>query len=334
MTLSITTKHLSKIILSSLLGLFAAGIIPARATEPSAAGFNQWLIELRQEALSTGISEDIFDRAMNGVVFKPKVVSLDRNQPEVRKTLDMYLVKAVSQHRTDYGRGMLDKHEALLQEISAHYKVQPRFIIALWGIETSFGRYTGGFRVTEALATLAYDGRRAAFFRKELLHALRILEDGHISPETMHGSWAGAMGQSQFMPSSFLSYAVDWNKDGKKDIWGDQADVFASIANYLASVGWRNDITWGREVRLPDDLNAEEFYEGRTIRTMDDWRASGLLDKKGNALPQRNLASRLVIPDGVEGRAFLAYENYEATLRWNRSHFFAIAVGLLSDSFI
>lgn len=296
--------------------------------------FDQWLAELKTEAMDAGISEDIFDRAMANVAPKKKVVSLDRNQPEVRKTLDQYLSKAVTASRTAYGRKMMHKHRELLDEISRHYGVQPRFIIALWGIETSFGRYTGGFRVTAALATLAYDGRRSAYFRKELLRALQILEDGHIAPEDMLGSWAGAMGQSQFMPSSFLAYAVDWDKDGKRDIWSTQADVFASIANYLSSVGWRDDITWGREIVLPATLPAQQLYKDRKWLDMNSWKARGIRKIDGSALPQRNLRSRLVIPDGPDARAFLAYDNYEATLRWNRSHFFAIAVGLLSDSLI
>ena len=298
-----------------------------------AADFENWLKTLKIEALEAGISEDIFTRAMKDITFKPKVVSLDRNQPEKRKTLDMYLERAVSRHRTDYGRKMLAKHDTLLTDISAHYRVQPRFIVALWGIETSFGRYTGGFRVTEALATLAYDGRRSEFFRKELLHALRILEDGHIAPEDMLGSWAGAMGQSQFMPSSFLAYAVDWDEDGKKDIWTNEADIFASIANYLSSVGWRDDITWGREVVLPKNFDAKTYHESRKKLDMRSWSDFGVRSIGGSSLPRRNLQSRLVNPDGPNGRAFLAYANYEATLRWNRSHFFAISVGLLSDSF-
>lgn len=314
--------------------LLLAGQGMAATPDANKEGFAIWLTELKTEALAAGISEDIFDRATSGIVFKPKVVSLDRNQPEVRKTLAQYLHQTVSQQRTDYGRQMLKTHEALLNEIGTHYGVQPRFIIALWGIETSFGRYTGGFRVTEALATLAYDGRRSAYFRAELLNALQILEEGHIAPENMLGSWAGAMGQSQFMPSSYLAYAVDWNKDGRRDIWTSQGDVFASIANYLSSVGWRDDITWGREVKLPSDLAAEEFYEARTQQDMNAWRALGVRKVNGGPLPRRNLPSRLVIPDGPAKRAFLAYENYEVTLRWNRSHFFALAVGLLSDSFI
>ena len=320
------------VIIRFFVVMFGLSLLPNLA-HADTADFDKWMQALKVEALESGISDEIFTRAMEGITFKPKVVSLDRNQPEKRKTLDMYLERAVSQHRTDYGRNMLAKYDDLLNEIATYYNVQPRFIVALWGVETSFGRYTGGFRVTEALATLAYDGRRSAFFRKELLHALRILEDGHIAPENMLGSWAGAMGQSQFMPSSFLAYAVDWDKDGRKDIWTTQADIFASIANYLSSVGWRDDITWGREVRLPLGLNADAYYESRERLDMQNWRRLGIVNRDGSALPARNLVSRLVIPDGPTGRAFLAYANYEATLRWNRSHFFAISVGLLSDSF-
>ena len=203
--------------------------------------------------------------------------------------------------------------------------------MALWGIETNFGQHTGGFSVIAALATLAYDGRRSAYFRGELLNALRIIQEGHISAENMKGSWAGAMGQSQFMPSSFLSYAFDYDKDGKRDIWGTRKDVFASIANYLSSVGWRDDITWGREVVLPAGLDGKALSDKKTVKLMAEWQALGVRLPGGGDLPKRNLKSRLVVPDRGDGRAFFAYANYDNILKWNRSNFFAIAVGSLAD---
>ena len=203
--------------------------------------------------------------------------------------------------------------------------------MALWGIETNFGQHTGGFSVIAALATLAYDGRRSAYFRGELLNALRIIQEGHISAENMKGSWAGAMGQSQFMLSSFLSYAFDYDKDGKRDIWGTRKDVFASIANYLSSVGWRDDITWGREVIVPATLDGKALSDKKTVKSMADWQALGIRLPDGADLPKRNLKSRLVVPDRSNGRAFIAYANYDNILKWNRSNFFAIAVGSLAD---
>ena len=184
-----------------------------------------------------------------------------------------------------------------------------------------------------ALATMAYDGRRATFFRKELLAALKIIDEGHIAYPDMKGSWAGAMGQCQFMPSSFLAYAQDWDGDGKQDIWQNKADIFASIAHYLQQAGWRDDLTWGRQVQLPRDFaNAAQLVDAKTRKTMEEWRALGVTNPDGSPLPTRNLSSRLVMPDGDEGPAFLVYANFDATLRWNRSNYFALAVGALSDA--
>ena len=198
-------------------------------------------------------------------------------------------------------------------------------------IETNFGQHTGGFPVIAALATLAHDGRRSSYFRGELLKALQIIEEGHITSKNMKGSWAGAMGQSQFMPSSFLSYAYDYNGDGRRDIWTTRNDVFASIANYLSSVGWRDDITWGREVIIPSTLNAKNLSEKKTVKRMAEWQSLGVRLTDRSDLPKRDLKSRLVMPERGQGRAFLAYENYNNILKWNRSNFFAIAVGSLAD---
>ncbi len=204
-------------------------------------------------------------------------------------------------------------------------------------METSFGKYLGSFNVPQSLATLAFDGRRSDYFRGELLNALTILEQGHIAPEDMKGSWAGAMGQSQFMPSSFLNYAVDWDGDGRRDIWASKADVFASSANYLAKAGWRDDITWGREVKLPSGLqvkgkNAMALADAKTQMQLAEWASAGVRSVDGSALPTRALQARLVMPSGDEGRAFLVYSNFDSILRWNRSNYYALAIGLLSDT--
>ncbi len=241
---------------TKLLGMLAAlllaavlfGSPPARA----ASDFDNWLAGLRKEALASGISAAVFDSALAGVQPKKRVVELDRSQPEFKLTLKRYLANTISAARVKKGRALRDQHQQLLADIGREYGVQPRYILALWGIESAFGQHKGGFFVPQALATLAYDGRRAAYFRKELLNALKILQEGHIDQARMMGSWAGAMGQPQFMPSSFLAYAEDWNKDGRRDIWTDEQDVFASVAHYLQQAGWRDDITWGREVRLAD----------------------------------------------------------------------------------
>ena len=293
--------------------------------------FEAWQAELRTEALSKGISPDVFDTAFVGLQPIKRVIELDRSQPEFTMTLDTYLSKVVSNTRIKNARQKLTEHKKVLDEVSKKFGVQSRFIVALWGIETNFGQHTGGFPVIAALATLAHDGRRSSYFRGELLNALQIIEEGHITSKNMKGSWAGAMGQSQFMPSSFLSYAYDYNGDGRRDIWTTRNDVFASIANYLSSVGWRDDITWGREVIVPSTLNAKNLSEKKTVKRMAEWQALGVRLTDRSDLPKRDLKSRLVVPERGQGRAFLAYENYNNILKWNRSNFFAIAVGSLAD---
>ena len=258
------------------------------------------------------------------------MIELDRNQPESTITFSQYLNRIVSATRVKNGRAKLDEHRAILEKVGAEFGVQPRFIVALWGIETNFGAFTGGFPVIDALATLAYDGRRSKFFRGELMNALRILDEGHIEPENMKGSWAGAMGQSQFMPSSFLRFAHDYDGDGAKDIWGTQADVFASAANYLKGVGWNDDLTWGREVRLPEGFDPA-LADLDVVKTIPEWQALGVRRPDGTDLPARELDASIVMPGGPDQPVFMIYGNYRATLRWNRSHNFATAVGLLSD---
>jgi membrane-bound lytic murein transglycosylase B len=320
------------LILASLRLWFAVSVFVGLSFQAQAEEFDVWRGALRTEALTNGISAALFDEAFQNVSPIARVIELDRNQPEFTLTLSTYLQKVVSGTRAKKARIRLEEHKDILAEVSAKYGVQPRFIVALWGIETNFGQHTGGFSVIAALATLAHDGRRSAYFRKELLNALTILQEGHIKPADMKGSWAGAMGQSQFMPSSFLSYATDWDGDGRRDIWTTQNDVFASIANYLSSVGWRNDLTWGREVKVPVGLNAASLSKAKTKKTMDEWRALGVTSADGSPLPKRNLTSRLVVPAKSDGRAFLAYKNYDNILKWNRSNYFAIAVGTLADN--
>ena len=320
------------LILASLRLWFAVSVFVGLSFQAQAEEFDVWRGALRTEALANGISAALFDEAFQNVSPIARVIELDRNQPEFTLTLSTYMQKVVSGTRTKKARIRLEEHKDILAEVSAKYGVQPRFIVALWGIETNFGQHTGGFSVIAALATLAHDGRRSAYFRKELLNALTILQEGHIKPADMKGSWAGAMGQSQFMPSSFLSYATDWDGDGRRDIWTTQNDVFASIANYLSSVGWRNDLTWGREVKVPVGLNVASLSQAKTKKTMDEWRALGVTSADGSPLPKRNLTSRLVVPAKSDGRAFLAYKNYDNILKWNRSNYFAIAVGTLADN--
>ena len=309
-----------------LLALFNPGL----ALTQDNTGFTGWLAEFEEDALDEGISKKTFHQAFQDVAPIPRVIELDRNQPESQLTLDQYLDLMISDGRVIRGREKLRKNRALLETISTRYGVQPRFIVTLWGIESDFGRLTGNFPVIGALATLAYDGRRSSFFRRELLKALHILEEGHITVGQMKGSWAGAMGQMQFMPSTFRRFAVDFNENGRVDIWVEQADIFASAANYLAVSGWKGDQIWGREVRLPLEFNRATIGL-KTRKPISHWQASGVRRPNGENLPSVDLRASIIQPDGVNGKAFMVYDNYRVLLKWNRSHNFAVAVGLLSD---
>ena len=298
--------------------------------------FDQWLIDLRKEAKALGISDNILGAALGNATPIKRVIELDRRQPEFTMTFEEYLGKIASATRARVAAKKLIEHDEILTKVSKKYGVQKRFIVTFWGVETNFGQYLGSFSVPNSLATLAHDGRRSTYFRKELLNALKILEEGHITPDKMKGSWAGAMGQCQFMPSSFLSYAVDWDGDGKRDIWETKADVFASTANYLSKVGWRDDMTWGRAVEIPADLiidgkGPKALADAKTRLKLVEWSRAGVMKNDGKPLPSRNFTARLVLPAGSKGPAFLVYSNFDSILAWNRSNYYALAIGHLSD---
>ncbi len=294
--------------------------------------FGVWLNELRQEAIGKGISEQTFDTAFKDVKPIPRIIELDRKQPEFTLTLEQYVSRVVPKRRINLGKKRLEANRELLQQVAEKYAVQPRFLVAFWGIETDFGRLTGGYSVIAAITTLAYDGRRSAFFRRQLMDALKILEEGHITADKMTGSWAGAMGQAQFMPSTFRAYAVDFDGDNKIDLWGNKGDVFASAANYLSKVGWDNEQTWGREVKLPDGFD-KSLLGLETKKSLAEWDKLGVRRLSGKNLPERDLQASLVQPDeGKFVRSYLVYDNYRAIMHWNKSHKFAIAVGTLADS--
>ena len=315
--------------LSFLLIVFGLSI--SLISNTSAEDFNTWLEKLKTEAKRQGISQKTIDSSLIGIKPIPRVIELDRKQPEFTLTFAEYLKRVVSDRRIRIGKSKLKKHEELLRQISSKYGVQSRYIVALWGIETDFGRITGGFPVISSLATLAHDGRRSKFFRKELFLALKIVDGGHILAKDMIGSWAGAMGQNQFMPSSFHAYAVDYDKDGSKDIWKTLPDIFASIANYLSKSGWQADQTWGRPVSLPENFS-RKFLGRKLKKPLGEWQQLGVRKLSGQDLPKRNLLSSIIRPEkGQIGPAFLIYNNYEVILKWNRSNYFATAVGILSD---
>jgi membrane-bound lytic murein transglycosylase B len=313
--------------------LVVAGLLataPGEAARGNDIDFQTFLSGVRQEALASGIRQRTVDAALGGVQPIPRVLELDKKQPERTFTFAEYIQRVVPQQRIDTARRKLQENQLLLDEISKKFGVQPRFIVALWGIETDFGQRMGNFAIVPALATLAYDGRRSAFFRKELIDALRIIDQGHVTADAMTGSWAGAMGQNQFMPSSFLAYAYDWNGDGRRDIWTSREDALASIANYLAKVGWKGNETWGREVRVPARLDPS-LVGMETKKPLAAWSALGVRRTDGGELPARDVDASLVQPGGPEGPTLLVYDNYRTIMKWNKSLYFASAVGFLAD---
>jgi membrane-bound lytic murein transglycosylase B len=293
--------------------------------------FDRWLVELKEEAISEGVPAVLVAEALDGVELRAEVLKRDRNQPEFKLTLAGYLKRVVSEKRVAKGRRMLAEHRQLLDEIAARYRVQPRFLVALWGIETDYGRVLGDFPVIQSLLTLAFDPRRGNYFRRELLLSLHVLADGMAPLERLKGSWAGAIGGLQFMPSVYRQYAVDYNGDGFSDIWRDPADMFAAGANYLTGGGWRFDQTWGREVALPDNFDLDLIGHKNSL-PLARWQELGVRRFYGNRdLPQREMIAALIIPDRDSGRAFLVYDNFQIILKWNRSDLFALAVGMLAD---
>lgn len=314
------------------LGLGAA-LPPAASAQKGteAREFESWLQDLRAEARAQGISAKTLDGALSGIAPIPRVIELDRKQPETTLTFAQYRNRVASQQRIAQGRRNFEEHRTLLNEVAAAFGVQPQYIVALWGVETSYGAITGGFDVVPALATLAFDPRRSRFFRRELLDALKILDQGHISADKMKGSWAGAMGQCQFLPSSFLRFAVDYDGDGRRDIWNTQADVFASAANYLSKSGWNAGERWGRPVSLPPQFD-RALIGLETTEPLRAWAALGVTRPDGSPLPVVDgFPASIVQPDGPGTAAFIVYENFKTILKWNRSTYFATTVGLIAD---
>lgn len=295
--------------------------------------FAKWLEDLRAEALERGISAATLDAAFEGLTPVMRVVELDRSQPEFKLDFWTYQKKVVSSWRIQHGRKLLAEHRELLEDVANRYGVPPRFLVAFWGIETNFGRTLGSFPVIRSLATLAYDPRRSSFFRGELLNALTIVDQGHISHQDMLGSWAGAMGQLQFMPSTFVRYAMDADSDGRKDIWGSMPDIMESAANFLAQSGWQRGITWGREIMLPEDFDTA-MTGLDTQKPLAEWQAIGIRKIDGRNLPDEDIMASVVLPAEQDTPAFLVYKNYRVIMRWNRSHFYAAAVGNLADRII
>lgn len=310
----------------------------------SQAEFQTYLSDLKQEAIAKGYDSKLIDDAFATASYKEKVVSADKNQPEVKETLETYLPKRVPQWKIDRARKLYAENKDVLEQVAKEFGVQARFIVALWGLESNFGTIQGGHNVISSLVTLAFDGRREALYKRQLWAALDILKSGHITLDKFKGSWAGAMGQTQFMPTSFNAYAVDYNNDGRKDIWTTKEDAFASIANYLKQEGWNDSLTWGRQVKLPENFDSKYVlkrgtktrkqwleYWNDSERSLADWQALGVRKADGSDLPNVDVRAALVMPDDFNGRMYLAYDNYKVFMHWNRSYYFATSVGYLSD---
>lgn len=315
---------------AALLCALALLAAPAWAAE-TPPDFQTWLDALRAEALGRGISPGTLDAALGGVQTLPEVIVLDQAQPEFEDSFLDYLDRRLTPQLVADGRRLLRQHARLLAKLQGRYGIPPSILVALWGMESGYGTNLGRFPVPAALTTLAYDPRRGAFFREQLLAALAILEAGHVRAADMKGSWAGAMGQMQFMPSTFLAHAVDADGDGRKDLWHSLPDALSSAANYLHRLGWRKTETWGREVRLPADFDWQ--LSGPDIeKPLSEWSALGVRQADGSPLPAARMSGAILLPQGHRGPAFLVYRNFQSMLAWNRSVRYALAVGLLADN--
>ena len=342
--------------------LTAAPLVAASPAFPAPApdSFPKFVEGVKAEAARAGIRQTTLDKAFKGVVVNQRVIELDRKQPEFTLTWEQYRGRVVSEGRIAKGRDLFARHRGLLSRVTEKYGVGPAPIMGIWGLESDYGASTGGFHVIEALATLAWEGRRAAFFRSELMDALKIIEAGDITPERMTGSYAGAMGQPQFMPDSYLKFAVDFSGTGKRDIWNDPGDIFASVANYLAKSGWNGALPWGvRRLCMPSSMwsprsrvsmqgpvrtaaaapwgvparlpaGFDAVLAGRDNRkTLADWTRLGVVP--GRKLPPETMAA-VLLPGGAGGEAYLAcHPNFLAIRRYNPSDFYCISVGLIGE---
>jgi membrane-bound lytic murein transglycosylase B len=329
--------------LSSIVLLLSAAVsaqlaAPAAASRPE---FAEFIATLKEQAVAGGVSAATVDAALTGLEPLEIVVERDRTQAETVLTIDQYLERRLTRRFVRTAVAEAKRHRRILSEISAKYGPPGRLIVAIWGMESNFGRFTGTRPTIQALATLAWEGRRGAFFAAELIDALRILDKGDIELERMKGSWAGAMGQTQFMPSSYLAHALDHDGDGRRDIWGTLPDVFASIANYLQAYGWNPRQVWGREVKVPRGgaikLAASVGFRQTGCRAAREltvpiplakWQARGVRTTAGRALPKVDISASLL---RAGSRSYLVYSNYDALLGYNCAHAYALAVGLLSD---
>ncbi|WP_330924396.1 lytic murein transglycosylase [Candidatus Sororendozoicomonas aggregata] len=300
------------------------------ATASYGGEFPKCISRLEQRALDAGVSVAVIKETLGSVKEISRTLELDRKQPEFNETFANYLNKRVTSFRVSEGQKMLARYKPLLDKLTRETGVPQHYLVAFWGLETNFGGYLGTFPVIDTLATLACDERRSEFFSKEVVAALQLIDTHGLPQEQMLGSWAGAMGQTQFMPSTYLLYGVDGENDGVVNLWESIPDAMASAANFLNHLGWQRNLRWGREVRLPanfDYLNAGL----KNKKSLRQWHELGLTTAFGGRLPEEDIEASLIIPAGHEGPAFLVYDNFNVIMGWNRSIFYAIAVGHLAD---
>jgi membrane-bound lytic murein transglycosylase B len=320
-------RRLTKIVpLALALGLFG-GAIPALANP------GQFVTSLWPEAQQRGVNRAVFDAAFQGFSPSQRVMNQTQGQPEFAQTVQAYIDRRVNTTQVQTGRRMRSEWSTTLTNIANRWGVQPEIVLAIWGMETNFGGFMGNENTIHALATLTYNGYRRDFFKGELLTALQILTAGHVSPRDMQGSWAGAMGHTQFMPTSFMRYAVDYTGDGKRDIWNSVPDALASSANYLREHGWRAGETWGYEVQLPSNFDYSRAWSVQR-QSLSQWEAMGVRRVAGQPFPRPGDQARIFMPSGAQGPAFLLLHNFDVIKRYNNSDSYALAVGHLADRII
>jgi membrane-bound lytic murein transglycosylase B len=309
---------------------FLLSLAPPLLAQESSAEFESCLVALGEHARDEGVDTAVVASVLKDTIRLERVIDLDRSQPEFTRTFADYYSPRVTEQRVEQGRTLLAEHRDLLARLQLEYGVPAQYLLAFWGLETNYGTYFGKIRTTDALATLACDQRRSAFFTDEFVAALRIIAAGDIERQNMLGSWAGAVGNMQFLPSVFLRYAVDGDGDGRRDLWNSVPDSMASAAKFLRGLGWRAELRWGREVRLPQEFDYSlSGKEG--MRTLAEWVRLGITDAYDGALPSLDIPAAVLVPSGHQGPTFLTYQNFDVIMRWNRSEYYAISVGRLAD---
>jgi len=313
-----------------LHGLVLAVWASLMVVMPAQADFEQCKASLKVTAKEQGIDGSIVDSVMDAVQYNARVIELDQRQPEFTRSFGNYYQLRVTATRVALGRALLATHIDLLQRVQKQTGVPPHYLVSFWGLETNFGNTFGNMPVPDSLTTLACDPRRSEYFTAELMAALRIIEAGNIVPDDMEGSWAGAMGHVQFMPSTYQRYAVDGDGDGKQDLWGSIPDAMFSAGNFLKHLGWQAGVRWGREVVLPRGFDYALANTGKSS-PLSEWRDSGIKDVFGQPLADSDIATKLVVPSGHDGPAFVTYQNFDVIMGWNHSEYYALSVGRLAD---